>query len=78
MATTYKVKSKADEINIRGRKFSFIKLRMVTPNQQARLKEAYDFMGDEYIEKIEDKPKKKEGVLKDPLTSKKKKDEKEL
>tara|TARA_R110002020_G_scaffold352021_1_gene565175 strand:- start:53 stop:289 length:237 start_codon:yes stop_codon:yes gene_type:complete len=78
MATTYKVKSKGDEISIRGRKFSFIKLRMVTPNQQARLKEAYDFMGDEYIEKIEDKPKKKEGVLKDPLTSKKKKDEKEL
>ena len=78
MATTYKVITNADHIKIKGRKFSFKKLRMVTPTQQARLKEAYDFMGGTWIEKIEDKPKKKEGVLKDPLTSKKKKDEKEL
>mgnify|MGYP003649923118 CR=1 FL=1 len=79
MATEYRLLQIVTDIYHKGRKISFAKLaRQKYEEQQAKLKDAYEWGLTKYVEKVETKPKKKEGVLKDPLTSKKKKDEKEL
>lgn len=67
----YKVISKFDEVKIGGLKYIWKNA------SQEQLKDAYTMGFTDHVEKIEDKPEKKEGILKNPL-SKNKKNEKEL
>tara|TARA_R110002167_G_scaffold332717_1_gene539604 strand:- start:1555 stop:1797 length:243 start_codon:yes stop_codon:yes gene_type:complete len=74
MATEYRLLQIVTDIYHKGRKISFAKLaRQKYEEQQAKLKDAYEWGLTKYVEKVETKPKKKEGVLKDPLSEPKSK-----
>ena len=65
----YKLITELDETRFLGRTFAWKKIN----NSQDRLKEAYDLGLTSFVEKIEDKPEKKEGILKNPLSKSKNK-----